>query len=885
MGVLFFAAAALCFARAVLVFPSDASASGQPCGTVGASILNLASRDSARVVIVYVAFPDQEDTVIPAFWRELEVIFADYFAKMSRGRHRPHLRTLLRPPPGGGCYLAPAPYTEFEATRDLPHLCRAVLEAAAGDHLSSLQSADVVILAFLQDCLPGISGMTILPGAAGAPYQGAGIVVDLQPREMFFGLVAHEYAHLLGFVHPPSVRQKHFGDYCLMDAKVHRLVPLCVENLHRVGWLDQEQVVEVTDTLWNVALADLRKGGQVLRVFATPSQYFWVCNHQGTDYDSVYAGRGLLVWHIKLDDGLPQSGPEVWDVESAAGLWSSGRPDPIAGSDSLDLSLDYTGSLADFFRPAPLPPGEAHFGPQTNPSSRAYRLVEGTWDSLVQDLDTGVSLRITAQRQDTLWVDVAVPNAPPRFLQVRPLPPAIPARTPVTLECAVTDDHRVEQVTVTSTEDTLLGSATVPMEAMGHGWWRATLRTESAGGVLRYYLTAADASGRTAPLPAQGWFACSVQEQPRLVVTPSRLLVSAGRVTEQRITLTNEGDGLLLFTALLVPGAGNATEIPSPSAQVVPHALEARRWWDAAQVTVAEGDLVLGAIKVKNDGARLYLRQEWHFLTPTDEYLIGVQFKSQPEQARGIITAGRSCPVVAEEPRWFAEPAITVAHGVGTDAQGSPCLVMEISIALALFAGAEGDWPRLGFFAQKTGTRPQETRAVAWPVAGEGFADGDLAVLRVNAHPVGLDVQPRKGAVPAHGSAVLTLRCGGDAGGPARLVLSTNDTDQPVVVVPIDVRPGREEPPGGLWVYPNPGSGMVTVVLCWQKSSGSGEVSVYDVLGRLVRVLARRWFEPGCSRLAWDGTDAKGVALPSGVYIVRASLPHTVYTSKLVRLR
>ncbi|MDZ7386258.1 MAG: hypothetical protein ONB07_09090, partial [candidate division KSB1 bacterium] len=101
---------------------------GQVCQQIDAPY-SLASHDSASVSMVYVAFPDQGDTVVPAFWRELEVVFSDYFAKMSGGRHRPQLCTLLRPGQGGGCYFAQGPYAQFEPSKDLPYLCRDVLLA------------------------------------------------------------------------------------------------------------------------------------------------------------------------------------------------------------------------------------------------------------------------------------------------------------------------------------------------------------------------------------------------------------------------------------------------------------------------------------------------------------------------------------------------------------------------------------------------------------------------------------------------------------------------------------------------------------------------------------------------------------------------------------
>jgi hypothetical protein len=46
-------------------------------------------------------------------------------------------------------------------------------------------------------------------------------------------------------------------------------------------------------------------------------------------------------------------------------------------------------------------------------------------------------------------------------------------------------------------------------------------------------------------------------------------------------------------------------------------------------------------------------------------------------------------------------------------------------------------------------------------------------------------------------------------------------------------------------------------------------VAVYDVLGREVSELAKGSYSPGVHSLTWDGKNASGVQMPSGVYYVR----------------
>jgi flagellar hook assembly protein FlgD len=58
-------------------------------------------------------------------------------------------------------------------------------------------------------------------------------------------------------------------------------------------------------------------------------------------------------------------------------------------------------------------------------------------------------------------------------------------------------------------------------------------------------------------------------------------------------------------------------------------------------------------------------------------------------------------------------------------------------------------------------------------------------------------------------------------------------------------------------------------------------LDVYSVTGQRVRPLENRAFEAGEHRLTWDGTDASGKALASGVYFVNLRADGASYTQKL----
>jgi hypothetical protein len=52
-------------------------------------------------------------------------------------------------------------------------------------------------------------------------------------------------------------------------------------------------------------------------------------------------------------------------------------------------------------------------------------------------------------------------------------------------------------------------------------------------------------------------------------------------------------------------------------------------------------------------------------------------------------------------------------------------------------------------------------------------------------------------------------------------------------------------------------------------AAGSVRLAVYDVAGRLVRVLVNGDLPPGTREAVWDGSDSSGRAMASGSYLAR----------------
>jgi flagellar hook assembly protein FlgD len=62
-------------------------------------------------------------------------------------------------------------------------------------------------------------------------------------------------------------------------------------------------------------------------------------------------------------------------------------------------------------------------------------------------------------------------------------------------------------------------------------------------------------------------------------------------------------------------------------------------------------------------------------------------------------------------------------------------------------------------------------------------------------------------------------------------------------------------------------------------------ISVYDVTGRLVRVLLDKEVESGRMEIMWDGTDLRGRNVGSGVYLYRMTSEDFEKTNKMILMR
>jgi hypothetical protein len=86
-------------------------------------------------------------------------------------------------------------------------------------------------------------------------------------------------------------------------------------------------------------------------------------------------------------------------------------------------------------------------------------------------------------------------------------------------------------------------------------------------------------------------------------------------------------------------------------------------------------------------------------------------------------------------------------------------------------------------------------------------------------------------------------------------------------------------------VWPNPFGSEAHVEYFTPVGGGTHTVAVYDAAGRLVRTLFSGRRDGGEHRIEWDGNDAHGRRVASGVYFVRVHTPDASVARKLVLLR
>lgn len=80
--------------------------------------------------------------------------------------------------------------------------------------------------------------------------------------------------------------------------------------------------------------------------------------------------------------------------------------------------------------------------------------------------------------------------------------------------------------------------------------------------------------------------------------------------------------------------------------------------------------------------------------------------------------------------------------------------------------------------------------------------------------------------------------------------------------------------------YPNPFNPS-TLIAFRMKEAGAVRLAIYNLQGQEVRTLLAQSLNAGTHRLVWDGKNAAGQLVPSGVYLYRLSVNGFVFTKKM----
>ncbi|MBA7564339.1 hypothetical protein ES708_06002 [subsurface metagenome] len=84
--------------------------------------------------------------------------------------------------------------------------------------------------------------------------------------------------------------------------------------------------------------------------------------------------------------------------------------------------------------------------------------------------------------------------------------------------------------------------------------------------------------------------------------------------------------------------------------------------------------------------------------------------------------------------------------------------------------------------------------------------------------------------------------------------------------------------------YPNPFN-SVTLIPYDVRQQSEVSLNIYTITGQLIKTVARGSHAPGRYNARWNGTDANGNAVSSGLYILRMNALDFVQSKKILYLR
>jgi immune inhibitor A len=292
------------------------------CALVLAVQLSLAGRSTASAVptrgdlpilVILAGFPDRPLTHDRAYFATLIDRLVAYYTEVSSGRLRivPHI--------GGPVVTLPQPRLRYVGHP--PALARdaaLAFAAAASDpaDLDALRTARGLIVFFAGtgreshvesgDPADPWSNYTGLQPPIGAMQDACVIAEDEVPPFSPFGVLAHEFGHLLGLPElyaPGGAAHEGIGVWGLMGqgtwlGRGDRPPHPEAWSKAKLGWVDVETIDRSTP---GVTLPAVTRAPRAIRIPVTPGnehEYYLLENRLREGADEKLPGDGLLVWHV-----------------------------------------------------------------------------------------------------------------------------------------------------------------------------------------------------------------------------------------------------------------------------------------------------------------------------------------------------------------------------------------------------------------------------------------------------------------------------------------------------------------------------------------------------------------------------------------------------------
>jgi len=84
--------------------------------------------------------------------------------------------------------------------------------------------------------------------------------------------------------------------------------------------------------------------------------------------------------------------------------------------------------------------------------------------------------------------------------------------------------------------------------------------------------------------------------------------------------------------------------------------------------------------------------------------------------------------------------------------------------------------------------------------------------------------------------------------------------------------------------YPNPFNPS-TIIEYQIPEAGKVEIEIYDITGRLVRMMENVNHSAGKYQMVWDGLNENGIKVASGLYLYSVKYQNTIHTKKMILIK